>query len=253
MWHPQRMGRRDPSATSVRTATGAADPLARHSLNPGELKQMLALERAGAPFLAMRDGDGGLQLIALGRGSSELIVGRREGMDVSLPWDAEVSGVHAELRRLGEEWTVADDGLSRNGTFLNGARISGRQRLRPGDRLLIGRTIIAYCQKEAGSSETTVSSGESPKPPQLTDTQRRILVALCRPYRGGAGFPIPASNQQIASEVFLGVEAVKRQLRALFQSFELGELPQNQKRARLAELALRLGIVSQRDLSTDSD
>ena len=250
VWHPHRMGRGDPSATSVGNATGAVDPLARHSLSARELKQMLALEHVGAPFLAMRDGEGALQLIALDPGSSELILGRREGMDVSLDWDAEVSGVHAELRRLGEEWTVADDGLSRNGTFLNGARISGRQRLRPGDRLLVGRTIIAYCQKAAEASDTTVPSGEIPGPPELTDTQRRILVALCRPYRDGAEFPIPASNQQIADEVFLGVEAVKRQLRTLFQSFELGELPQNQKRARLAELALRLGIVAQRDLST---
>jgi FHA domain len=245
------MGRGEHPATSVGTATGAVDPLARHSLSARELKQMLALERTGTPFLAMRDGDGGLRLIALDPGSSELILGRREGMDVSLPWDAEVSGVHAELRRLGEEWTVADDGLSRNGTFLNGARIGGRQRLRPWDRLLVGHTIVAYCHKPAEPSETTVASGEIPEPPELTDTQRRILVALCRPYRDGAEFPTPASNRQIAGEVFLGVEAVKRQLRTLFGSFELGDLPQNQKRARLAELALRLGIVSQRDLSTD--
>ncbi len=245
------MGHGDPSATSARTPTVTADPLARHSLSPNELKQMLALEREGGPFLAMRDGEGALRLTALDGDLAELIVGRRPGIDVALPWDPEVSGVHAELRRLGEEWTVADDGLSRNGTFLNGARISGRQRLRPGDRLLVGRTVIAYCQMAAGVSETTVASGEMPEPPRLTDTQRRILVALCRPYRDGAEFPVPASNQQIAGEVFLGVEAVKRQLRTLFQSFELGELPQNQKRARLAELALRLGIVTPRDLSTD--
>lgn len=245
------MERGDLAAASTGTTSGARDPLARHSLSAGELKQMLALERTGAPFLAMRDGEGGLYVVALDLHASELSLGRRDGTDVSLSWDAEVSGVHAELRRLGEEWTVADDGLSRNGTFLNGERISGRQRLRPGDRLLVGRTIIVYCQSAAESSERTVDSGTLPELPSISETQHRILVALCRPYGEGGQFPVPASNQQIAREVFLGVDAVKRHLRTLFGRFGLGELPQNQKRARLAELALRLGIVSQRDLSAD--
>ena len=245
------MERGENAATSTPVTSGAPDPLARHSLSARELKEMLALERTGASFLAMRDGDGALRLFALDPRASELSVGRREGMDLSLPWDAEVSGLHAELRRFGEEWTVADDGLSRNGTFLNGARVSGRQRLRPGDRLLIGRTILAYCEKAAASSETTVASGDLPEMPELSGTQRKILIALCRPYADGGEFPVPASNQQIAREVFLGVDAVKRHLRALFQRFGLAALPQNQKRARLAELALRLGIVSQRDLSAD--
>jgi len=226
-----------------------SDPVGPHSLSARELKQMLALERRGAPFLAMRDGDGALRLVALEERASELTLGRQDGIDVSLPWDAEVSAVHAELRRLGEEWTVADDGLSRNGTFLNGERISGRQRLRKGDRLLVGQTIIAYCHEASGSSDTTVASGTLPQTPRLSETQRRVLVALCRPYGEGAEFTVPASNQQIAQEVFLGLDAVKRHLRVLFQAFGLGELPQNQKRARLAELAMRLGIVSQRDLS----
>jgi pSer/pThr/pTyr-binding forkhead associated (FHA) protein len=233
---------------SSQAAGSTGDPLARHSLSPGELRRMLAAERTGEPFLAMRDGDGEFRLVTLDPRAAAVTLGRHTGMDVSLAWDAEVSGVHAELRRLGEEWTVADDGLSRNGTFLNGERVGGRQRLRPGDRLLIGRTIIAFCGDAVEPSEATVASGELPEAPQLNDTQRRILVALCRPYLEGAEFPAPTSNQQIASEVFLGIDAVKRHLRNLFQSFGVGQLPQNQKRARLAELALRLGLVSQRDL-----
>lgn len=226
-----------------------ADPLARHSLSARELKQMLAAERTGEPFLAMRDGEGELRVVALDAQAPAITLGRRAGMDVSVSWDAEVSGVHAELRRLGEEWTVTDDGLSRNGTFLNGERVSGRQRLRPGDRLRVGHTIIAYCQHAAEPPGTTVAANEPLEPQRLTDSQRRVLVALCRPYAKTSAFPVPASNQQIAQEVFLSVDAVKMHMRALFQRFGLSELPQNQKRARLAEAALRLGIVSQRDLS----
>jgi hypothetical protein len=73
---------------------------------------------------------------------------------------------------------------------------------------------------------------------QLTDTQHRILVALCRPARGGNGFAPPATNQEIADEVFLSVDAVKAHLRALYRKFGIEELPHNQKRARLVELVI---------------
>jgi hypothetical protein len=38
-------------------------------------------------------------------------------------------------------------------------------------------------------------------------------------------------------------------LRTLFAKFDLGELPQNQKRAKLAENALQFGVISHRDLA----
>lgn len=73
---------------------------------------------------------------------------------------------------------------------------------------------------------------------QLTDTQHRILVALCRPARAGNGFAPPATNQVIADEVFLSVDAVKAHLRTLYRKFGIEELPHNQKRARLVELVI---------------
>jgi DNA-binding NarL/FixJ family response regulator len=59
---------------------------------------------------------------------------------------------------------------------------------------------------------------------------------------------VKATNQQIAAEVFLSVDAVKMHQRTLFGKFELGELPQNQKRATLAERALQFGVISHCDL-----
>ncbi len=226
-----------------------ADPLAPHSLAPRELKEVLAAERAGDPFLAFRDGEGRLRLFVLGADGETETLGRRPEMDVSLSWDSEVSGFHAELQCLMGEWMLLDDGLSTNGTYVNRQRVSARQRLRDGDRIRAGRTVLAYNAARQQPVGTTVTAGELPTLPQITDTQRHVLVALCRPYRDGGSFGTPASNQQIASEVFLSVDAVKMHLRALFKRFELGALPQNQKRARLAECALELGIVSPRDLA----
>ena len=57
--------------------------------------------------------------------------------------------------------------------------------------------------------------------------------------------PTAASNQQIAQELFLSVHAVKTHLRVLFHKFGIDSLPQNQKRARLVELALQLGLVDE--------
>ena len=78
---------------------------------------------------------------------------------------------------------------------------------------------------------------------QLTDTQHRILVALCRPTRAGNGFAPPATNQEIADEVFLSVDAVKAHLRTLYRKFGIEELPHNQKRARLVELVVEGGYL----------
>jgi FHA domain len=224
------------------------DPLARHSLSPSELRDLLAAERAGETFLVFRDQDGHLGLFHMDRGQQTCRLGRRPEMDLSIAWDSEVSGLHAELHGFGGEWTIVDDGLSTNGTFVNGQRISGRQRLRDADRVRIGRTALTYKAGRSASVVKTISVGEGPALAELTDTQRRVLIALCRPYRDGGSFATPATNQQIAAEVFLGIDAVKMHLRRLFAKFELSDLAQNEKRARLAECVLQFGVISERDL-----
>jgi pSer/pThr/pTyr-binding forkhead associated (FHA) protein len=225
------------------------DPIARHTLSARELKELITAERAGEPFLAFRNQHGDLGLFVLDRTGEVITVGRREETDLSIPWDGQVSGLHAELRRLGGEWTIIDDGLSTNGTFVNGERISGRQRLRDTDLVRIGQTTLAFnAAAQITSPRPTAVAAEYSAPQMLTDAQRRVLIALCRPYREGRKFTTPASNQQIADAVCLSVDAVKMHLRSLFNRFELSELPQNRKRARLAELVLQLGLITQRDL-----
>jgi DNA-binding NarL/FixJ family response regulator len=57
----------------------------------------------------------------------------------------------------------------------------------------------------------------------------------------------PATNRQIADQVFLSVDAVKAHLRVLFDRFGLSDLPQNEKRARLAAMILAGGALTPRD------
>ena len=61
-----------------------------------------------------------------------------------------------------------------------------------------------------------------------------MLIALCRPFKDNDAFATPATNQQIAAELFLSVDAVKGHLRTLFAKFGVDELPQMQKRVRAA-------------------
>lgn len=225
------------------------DPLAAHSLSPAELKELLAAERGGEPFLALRGEEGGLVLFAPGRDGQALTVGRSPEMHLSISWDSEVSGLHAELQGFGGEWTIVDDGLSTNGTYVNGQRIGGRRRLHDGDRIRVGRTVLVYRAGAAAPAQATVVGLATPTLPPLTETQRRVLIALCRPLRDGRSSASPATNQQIADEVFLSVDAVKMHLRTLFGKFDLGDLPQNEKRARLAQCVLQFGVVSPHELA----
>jgi predicted component of type VI protein secretion system len=208
--------------------------------SPAELKQLIELERSGAPFLVWRDVDSTQQVRSLADCTS-LTVGRSPESDLVLS-DDEASRTHAELRRIGADWTVEDDGLSRNGTFVNEVRTTQRRRLADRDVMRFGQTRVEFRAPQMVSSDITRVGTESVATDSLSETQRRILIALCRPYKSGAAFASPASNNQIAAEVFLGVDAVKNHLRLLYQRFAIADLPQNQKRAQLAERALQLGF-----------
>jgi hypothetical protein len=224
------------------------DPLVPHSMSPRELKALLATERAGSAFLVYRDGAGALQMFALSAHAERISVGRRDGVGLRLAWDTEVSGIHAELQCVAGEWTLVDDGLSTNGTLLNAQHVTGRHRLRNCDRILIGQTLLAYDAAAITPTPETAIAQSHPAPQQLSPTQRRILIALCRPVLTDGDLHAPTTNHQIADEICLGIDAVKMQLRSLFGKYGLDHLPQSQKRAGLAELALRSGLVSRRDL-----
>jgi hypothetical protein len=217
-----------------------------HASTPAELKARMAAERTGDPFLLYRDGDGRQHIAELDPAATGLTVGRRPDNHVALPWDAEVSRVHAQFERVGGDWAVIDDGLSRNGTYVNGDRVTGRRRLRDGDRLCFGETPVLYRAPGNEASLSTAVVGVRKGDVSLTDAQRRILVALCRPLRDSA-YATPATNREIAEEVHLSVDAVKAHLRLVFERLDLDYLPQNQKRARLAALALVNGLVRQHD------
>jgi DNA-binding NarL/FixJ family response regulator len=114
------------------------------------------------------------------------------------------------------------------------------------DRLCFGNTYVVYREPSGEGSQSTARAPGAPDQIPLTETQRKLLIALCRPIVVSAA-QTPATNPQIAAEVHLSVDAVKAQMRHLFDRFELGDLPQNEKRTRLVAIVLASGLLARHE------
>jgi pSer/pThr/pTyr-binding forkhead associated (FHA) protein len=175
-------------------------------------------------------------------------IGRGPSADVVIDGDLQVSRLHSTLERVAGVWTIVDNGLSRNGTFVNDRRVAGRVQLHDRDEIRVGCTVLTFCAPAEVDGLHTLVSEPLPTSARLTPAQRTVLVALCRPYKDERPYATPSTNQQIADELSLSLDAVKTHLRSLFHKFGIDHLPQNQKRARLVEMALQHGLVSTRNL-----
>ena len=207
------------------------------SANPPAGAQSLA-----HPVLVYTDRADRQQTFSLDPQVPHVSVGRHPSSELVIDWDDQVSRLHARFDRAGEDWAVTDDGFSRNGTFVNGERLRGSRRLSDGDTVRLGATTMTFRapKAEPPAAEPSVAV-------DLSTSQRRVLVALCRPYKGGA-YAAPATDEQIAEELFLSASAVRTHVRVLYAKLGVEELPEDQRRPRLVQLAFHYGVISERDL-----
>jgi pSer/pThr/pTyr-binding forkhead associated (FHA) protein len=70
-------------------------------------------------------------------------IGRAQDNTVALPEDEFASGHHARIESQRDGVWILDLG-STNGTFVNGARLDGRRRLREGDLVQVGDTELRF-------------------------------------------------------------------------------------------------------------
>lgn len=82
--------------------------------------------------------------------ADEYRVGRRPDAEIRLA-DELVSSVHAVLRRTGDGYVI-EDSSSKNGTFVNGSRITV-QPLHHGDSIRIGVSEFRYSTEAVVSAE----------------------------------------------------------------------------------------------------
>src|SRR5689334_15809164 len=209
-----------------------------------EHEARLAAERLGLPFLVYRDGEGRQQIRPLERGRRSVTIGRRGEADVSLPWDPECSRLHAELELRAGEWTISDDGLSQNGTWVNELRLVGRRRLSDGDDVRVGRTHLIFANPVSIGIGPTLVPGELSATPRFSEQQQRLLRALCLPLLGDGDGVAPATDAEIARSVGIPVSTVTTELDHLTRALALDEGPSDVRRRELALLALRSGLVA---------
>src|SRR5258707_3556554 len=109
----------------------------------------------------------------------EIIVGRSSELDMVLVEDM-VSRKHAKITTTGDQILIQDLG-STNGTFVNGEKIK-KVRLKEGDRILIGTSIIKLVMVD-GTGGSLAPSSEAEARERLESKAPRKQAA---PQGGGA-------------------------------------------------------------------
>ncbi|MCM3849097.1 FHA domain-containing protein [Pseudonocardia sp. DR1-2] len=225
-----RDGRRADALAAYRTArTMLADEL---GVEPGpELRELhrrvLADDALPAPrgaHLLLQDGGGGPVVVSLDPARGAVSVGRRSGNDLCLGWDQEVSRVHAWLEHDGTGWSLVDNGLSRNGSFVDGRRVEGAVALLDGQVLRFGATTAIYRDRGGGSDvrvySGVTSDGVVRSAAQLSDAERDGLGAL------GAGRVVDAAVRV-----------------ALYRRFGVVDLPVEERDGVLLARARAIGLA----------
>ena len=146
------------TATSSVPASSAAGPSAAATSGPiapppPQGPQALRLVFLSGPNQG-RDYVVRTKIVSIGR--------RRRDNDIAL-FDTGISNRHAEIRHTPDGFVLVDEG-SKNGTFLNGQRVK-RSPLKPGDRILLGRSLIEV--QAADPAAVSTATMRKPAPDEL--------------------------------------------------------------------------------------
>lgn len=133
----------------------------------------------------------------------EIVIGRSSELEMVLIEDM-VSRRHAAITINGDELTIADVG-STNGTFVNGEKIK-RARLKEGDRILIGTSIMKVVTVDSNMTEAEAKSQLEKRGQQ----QMQKTSAATRAMTGNIEeIPLPDLLQLFSTSKRTGVLTIK--------------------------------------------
>src|SRR5688572_5120183 len=115
----------------------------------------LLVEPEGAPSRTIR--------LETGR----ITVGRSSENEISYPDDPVMSRRHLVIERVDDDWWV-EDLKSKNGSQLNGDRLTGRCRLQEGDRITVGRLTLVFDNTHELGDQTVVFVDDDTDPGSTT-------------------------------------------------------------------------------------
>jgi transcriptional regulator with GAF, ATPase, and Fis domain len=163
--------------------------------------------------------------VTLGRGAGQ--VRRRQGtLDVALA-DAWLSTEHARLKPILHRWGIEDRG-SRNGTFVNGARVR-QMTLEDGDVVQLGHSFLVFRMAPPGADAEDVDGSDLDHHPEGLATLSPGLAAQFERLERVARSP---ESVLVGGESGSGKELVARAVHALsgrrgdFVPVNCGSLPE---------------------------
>ncbi len=214
------------------------------SQTPEEHEERQAALDRGEPFLLFRDGDGRQRIVALGEGVEAVTIGRRYEADISLPWDP--GGLAPARRALAARGRVDDRRRRLVPERHVGQRAAPRRppaagRRRPGqDRPHDPRLPLAGRHRPGADDGPGRAQRHAAL---LRAAAAHPASALCRPlFADGDGFN-PSSDLEVADETGIDVDVVTQELDLLARLFGLEDMPRPERRAEVALLAVRSGLV----------
>jgi len=156
----------------------------------------------------------------------EFSIGRSRDSGVVVA-DAKVSRAHAVLTERADTWVIEDLG-SKNGTWVNGRRISGPTRLVHGDMVQLGDHRAAFvCPGERTEDPTLAGEDGGLGPDSFTERELRTLRLVA------AGM----SNKQVAEELLVSVRTVKATVTSLLEKLQV------ENRWGAIMTGIRLGLI----------
>jgi class 3 adenylate cyclase len=125
------------------------------------LRERVETERYRGAVVVVHDQAGRQHVVHL---KQELRIGRLQDNDLALVWDGDVSRRHAHITRTANGWVLVDDG-SRNGSYVNGERVTDQSELNDGDVLRFGDTVVMFrAPADAAAPLDSEESGNLPRP-----------------------------------------------------------------------------------------
>lgn len=159
-----------------------------------------------------------------------ITIGRSEENDLVIGHDSTVSRHHAVLEKIDARWRVRDL-RSRNGTYVNGGRVSSPTTVNPGDRLKFGDTSVTFIGSSSNQDPVldTMQSdelGQAPGP-RLTNREREIIRLVCD----------GRTDAQIAASLMISLKTVHSHLD------RIRDKTGARRRADLTRLGVQLGLA----------